>query len=231
MKNKYLKSVTRYITNSTFYHYFNPQKSYSQEGEDLVLNSFFEDYPRDYKGFYVDIGAYDPVRFSNTFFFYSKGWKGINIEPTYDKFKKLKQLRRRDINLNIAINNSSNNKKLNFYMFNEPALNTFNEERALELQLSSDKYKLKAVNAIEVTNLSELLNKYNCPGAIDFFNIDCEGVDLQVLEGNDWNKYKPDFIMIEDANFDIDKIDQNEIFQFLKTKKYDLIAKTKRTTI
>ena len=55
-------------------------KSYSQEGEDMVLRSFFEG-QKNYKGFFVDVGAHHPYRFSNTLHFYKKGWRGINIDP------------------------------------------------------------------------------------------------------------------------------------------------------
>ena len=52
--------------------------SFSQEGEDLILNRFLG---KKEKGFYVDIGAHDPKRFSNTNIFYERGWTGINIDP------------------------------------------------------------------------------------------------------------------------------------------------------
>ena len=52
-------------------HYFKPYTSYSQEGEDMILKSFFEN-KKHYRGFYVDVGAHHPVRYSNTYFFYKK---------------------------------------------------------------------------------------------------------------------------------------------------------------
>ena len=55
------------------------QKSYAQEGEDLILYRMI--YGKIDKGFYVDVGAHHPKRFSNTYFFYRKGWRGINVEP------------------------------------------------------------------------------------------------------------------------------------------------------
>ena len=58
-------------------------KSYSQEGEDMVLSRIFSDKN---KGFYVDVGAHHPIRFSNTYKFYKLGWHGINIEPNPDSF-------------------------------------------------------------------------------------------------------------------------------------------------
>ena len=50
---------------------------YSQEGEDMILGKIFSGQKH---GFYVDVGAHHPLRFSNTYLFYLKGWRGINID-------------------------------------------------------------------------------------------------------------------------------------------------------
>src|SRR3989344_2532261 len=60
--------------------------SYSQWGEDIIIDKLLG---MKNKGFYIDIGAYDPIRFSNTQRFYNKGWKGINIEPDPIRINKL----------------------------------------------------------------------------------------------------------------------------------------------
>src|SRR5438552_17947489 len=73
------------------------RNSYSQGGEDLVMDNFFNGKR---KGFYVDVGANDPTRFNNTKRFYKKGWRGINIEPDPKLFEKIKSDRSRDTNLN-----------------------------------------------------------------------------------------------------------------------------------
>ena len=54
--------------------------SYSQEGEDMVLARYLEGQKN---GFYVDVGAHHPFRFSNTYHFYLKGWHGVNIDPLW----------------------------------------------------------------------------------------------------------------------------------------------------
>jgi hypothetical protein len=55
--------------------------SFCQEGEDMILRDLFHDKE---KGFFIDVGALHPTRFSNTNYFYHKGWKGIYIEPSPD---------------------------------------------------------------------------------------------------------------------------------------------------
>src|SRR5690554_7725497 len=108
---------------------FLSHRSYSQEGEDMVLRGFYED-KKNYRGFYIDIGAHHPFRFSNTMYFYKKGWKGINIEADPKALKLFNGFRKRDINLNIGI--SGIKQLLTSYSFNESALNGFSKEISLE---------------------------------------------------------------------------------------------------
>ena len=83
--------------------------SYSQFYEDLILYSIFYDINN---GFYIDIGANDPNDISVTKAFYMIGWNGINIEPLPDKFKELAKIRKKDVNLNIAVGESKGNASL-----------------------------------------------------------------------------------------------------------------------
>jgi hypothetical protein len=102
--------------------------SYAQEGEDRVLLRLLE--PLKKSGFYVDVGAHHPVRFSNTYFFYLRNWHGINIDPLPGSMALFNRDRPRDINLELAI--ASEEQTLNYYMCNEPALNTFSPTLATE---------------------------------------------------------------------------------------------------
>ena len=192
----------------------------------MVLRSFYEGRKR-YKGYYVDIGAHHPYRFSNTLYFYKRGWKGINIEPTPSALKLFKLFRSRDINLNIGI--SSKKDKLKFYCFNEPALNGFSRELSEERNNTSKKYKIINELVIETYPLGEVLDKYLPEGQqIDFLTIDVEGLDMQVLQSNDWTKYKPLHILVEDQ-LDFNDLHGSEIYSFLEQQGYLLAAKTLRT--
>jgi len=57
--------------------YFIPKKTYSLFGEDLKVKKIFQNKK---KGFYVDVGAYHPLKINNTYLLYKKGWNGINID-------------------------------------------------------------------------------------------------------------------------------------------------------
>jgi FkbM family methyltransferase len=207
-------------------NYFESHTSYSQEGEDMVLRSFYEG-KKKYKGFYVDVGAHHPYRFSNTLFFYKKGWKGINIEPTPGAIKAFNVFRRRDVNLNIGI--SSKIDKLLFYCFNEPALNGFSKELSEERDSASKKYKIIKKIEVETYPLSDVLDKYlRANQQIDFLTIDVEGLDLQVLKSNNWAKYKPAYILVEDR-IDFTNLTGSEVYSYLQEQGYQLVAKTMRT--
>ena len=77
---------------------------YAQNKEDLLIKSFFPDVK---KGFYIDVGANDPVVDSVTKLFYDEGWSGINIEPIKKHIIDLDRLRPRDINLNLGLSDKT----------------------------------------------------------------------------------------------------------------------------
>ena len=204
------------------------QLSFAQEGEDLVLNKIFGNQSN---GFYIDIGANHPIRFSNTWFFYKKGWRGINIEPNPDMFKLLEEYRPHDLNLNIGI--SDVNDTLDYYMFNEPALNTFSEnERDQYLQKSE--YFIQNQMRVQVDTLENVFSKNNISKnqEIDFMSIDAEGFDLKVLKSFDITIYSPKVILIEILNIKsfIDVM-EDDIYVYLITKNYYLYLRTGNTFI
>src|ERR671932_817144 len=86
--------------------------SYAQNHEDVLLVRLFRP---GLTGFYVDVGANDPVSNSVTKHFYDLGWRGINVEPATAPFERLQEARPRDVNLNIGI--SDHEGTLTFHEF------------------------------------------------------------------------------------------------------------------
>lgn len=206
------------------------KKSYSQDGEDMIVASFYDSNPH-YKGFYVDIGAHHPFRYSNTQFFYEKGWRGINIDATPGSMDRFKDFRPEDINLEIGI--STVKGEIEFFMFESPALNTFDKNLAEEYKKINP---LTGIKIVQTYTINEVLDKYLPEGKkIDFMNIDIEGLDFDIIKSLNWEKYSPDFIMIEELNFidcDILKMNQgSELIDYLSEKGYIPTAKAKRTII
>ncbi|MCP4441160.1 MAG: FkbM family methyltransferase [Aureispira sp.] len=224
---KPIKKIIRTIIEWIYPSLLFANKSFSQDGEDMLLRAFYEG-KKNYKGFYVDIGAHHPYRFSNTAFFYKKKWRGINIEPTPSLMGAFQRVRKRDINLNIGISNS--NSKLTFYEFNEPALNSFDKDLSKQRdQDSSNNYKIISEKEIQVNCLKDVLEKHLPKNqTIDFFNVDAEGRDLDVLESNDWNKFRPIYVLVEDL-FNAEDSSSSKIYSFMVGKGYRLVGRSKRT--
>jgi FkbM family methyltransferase len=169
--------------------------SYSMNYEDVIIDKLL-DHKRD--GFYVDIGANDPLNSNNTMRFYRKGWSGINIEPNIRCYRRIVERRKRDVNLNIGIGKEA--ARSTFYSFLPDTRSTFSAEVADRL---IDKgLKLMEKNEVEIWPLSEVLGKYRPDETIDFMSIDTEGYDDQVILSNDWEKYRPGIICIEAAKLD-----------------------------
>jgi FkbM family methyltransferase len=202
--------------------------SYSQEGEDLILRRIFENQQQ---GFYIDVGAHHPKRFSNTYVFYKHGWRGINIDAMPDSMKLFNKFRKRDINLEKAL--SDKKERLTYYMFNEPALNGFLKSVSEKhISQGDGRYRIISEITMETTTLKEILDFYLPLGqVIHFLSIDVEGLEMGVLRSNDWDNYKPEVILVEALDTDLEHIFNSELFIFLHSKGYSLLAKTYHTYI
>jgi FkbM family methyltransferase len=201
------------------------RQSFAQEGEDLILASVFEGQK---SGFFVDVGAYHPRRFSNTNYFYLRGWRGINIDATPGSMKAFRRARPEDINIEAAV--SDEPRTLPYFIFNEPALNTFDPKLARERDgfLS---FKIVREIAIAACPLAQILDRHLLPGAnIDFMSVDAEGFDLAVLRSNDWGRFVPKIVLVEDTQAGtLAKIDASPITSFLRERGYEPFASTFRT--
>ena len=199
-------------------------RSYSQEGEDLILLRIFERQPH---GFYVDVGAHHPIRFSNTYHFYLKGWRGINIDATPGSMELFNKFRKKDINLEIGIGEKED--LITFYIFNEPALNTFDENLAKQRDGIFGYFIIQKI-PVKVYPLAKILEEYLPKGQeIDFMNIEVEGKELEVLKGNDWNKFRPKVILVEILSSSLEEFFDNSTYTFLNENNYSLFAKTFNT--
>jgi FkbM family methyltransferase len=201
------------------------RRSWSQEGEDILLSRLFEGKEQ---GFYVDVGAHHPRRFSNTQYFYRRGWRGINIEPNPEAAKAFRIERPGDINLQTAISDVPG--KLTYYVFDEPALNTFDAVLA-QSRLKETSYRLLRETEIPVVRLDALLDLHLPAGtSIDFMSIDVEGLDLQVLHSNNWVKYRPQCVLVEAlGSANLMEVMSGELHQLMEAHQYALFAKTYNT--
>jgi FkbM family methyltransferase len=204
-------------------------RSYSQEGEDRVLASLLlkiHGMPT-LDGFYVDVGAHHPYRYSNTCFFYKRGWRGINIDAMPGSMAEFRKQRPRDINVESGIGRQAGTSKL--YVFNVPALNTFDED--LARARCNDVWRVIRTVDVPIAPLSEIL-KQHLPNerTIDFLTVDVEGSDLDVLQSNDWNRYRPSVVLAETLGRSLDDLALDPVTGYMRSLGYVAYAKTVNTT-
>jgi FkbM family methyltransferase len=192
--------------------------SFAQEGEDLILERMFE---HQAAGTYVDVGAHHPQRFSNTHLLYRRGWHGVNIDATPGSMRPFAQQRPRDVNLECGVAATEGVQR--FFVFDEPALNTFDAARARSLEQT--RYQQTGVHDVRCAPLSMILREHAI-GAVDLLTIDVEGYDFEVLQTVDWTAHAPRVVLIEQLGQDLEAVLQTETYRFMSTRHYRLAAKT-----
>lgn len=196
---------------------------FSQGGEDITLITLFNNkIKKEEPGFFVDVGAYHPYKHSNTYLFYTKGWRGINIDARPGSMELFNKMRPEDINMEMGIGKISGFST--FYFLSENStMNSFSKESLIENGFYE---KVKKELRIEITTLKEVFEKkLSCSQKIDFLSIDVEGLDYDVLRSNDWEKFKPRVIVIELNCYDIFDLSENPSAKFLMGLGYKIVSK------
>lgn len=165
------------------------------------------DYINFSNGFFIECGANDGVNQSNTWYFEKYlNWHGILIEPLKNKFIELKKNR---------------NNKNYFYNFALSSSQKINSLNIIENNLTSkviDKLdKKKKVSKYNSTTLTKILDEVNAPKLVDFFSLDVEGYEEQVIKGINFKKYNFKYFLIETKN--------DKVIKLIESKNYKLIKK------
>jgi FkbM family methyltransferase len=155
---------------------------------DLVLCRLF---PVNQTGFYVDIGAGHPRFGNDTFPLYQRGWRGINIEPSYGFHAALMEERSRDINLRVVLSDSSG-EALTYDELDGSGPSICDVERATASQTSA---RDLVRHEIPVTTLSSILTEAGIDH-IHVLKVEVKGFEEKVLNGNDWEKFRPDVVVV-----------------------------------
>ncbi len=170
------------------------KKSYSQYGEDLIIDSFFQNHVNLIKGNYLDIGCYHPVGISNTYLLHKKGWHGVVVDIDDYKLNLFKKRRGSSVEvLKGAISSQDSESRVPIYKFNQPfsPYDTLSEEIAkMRSKAINIEYTTEMVNQISINSL---LNKQH----FDLINIDVEGLDELIVNSIDFKKFQPTMIVYE----------------------------------
>lgn len=206
------------------------KRSYSQCGEDLVLEFLFMELGITNPS-YIDIGAHHPKYLNNTYLFYRKGSRGINIEPDPVLFREFEKSRKGDVNLNMGIGDKSG--EADFYIMTEPTLNTFSRTEAEKIEAEHEFYKIQEVRKTKVCMVEDIVREY-CNGKFpDFMSLDVEGLDEIVLRSIDYTRDAPKVICVESLTFAVKRKGQKKtaLIRFVEEQGYIVYADTHINTI
>jgi FkbM family methyltransferase len=163
--------------------------TYAQNFEDVMLGRVFRDR---IDGFYVDVGAGDPVELSVTKWFYDLGWSGINIEPNPTFYQKLVAERARDVNLQCGAGAIEGDAL--YFQLSANELSSFDPDVRARAAAAGMPVVPRDVAVLPLTRI---LDRHSNGRAIDFLKIDVEGWEREVLTGLDLQHYRPTVILVE----------------------------------
>lgn len=170
--------------------------SYSQSGEDIIIEYLFRLRKID-QPVCLDIGAYHPIAANNTYKFFLKGSKVVNIDANPAAIESFATIRPADTNLNIGI--GAGDGEFDFYIMEDAALNTFSLEEKIGLEKMGS--RLKEVRKIKMVPVNQVLKEYFDDTVPDLVSIDAEGVDFDIIKSYNFSKYAPKVICIESINY------------------------------
>lgn len=169
-----------------------PLKSYSQFGEDIVLQHLLPDQV----GTYIDIGSGHPIVGSNTYLLYQRGWSGVLVDPIETNISESRETRPRDVCIQAACGQEST-EVVTFYEYDIYEYSTTSAERVLELTKLG--HLVTKTYTVESVNVNDLLAKTTNKSPL-VLCIDVEGAEFNVLRQIKWDMFSPEYIVVEEWN-------------------------------
>ena len=216
--------IKKYISRESFFYkfflyyrliykekYFIRRKSYSQCGEDLFIFNYMKK-NNIHKGTYVDLGAFHPIKYSNTCLLFNNGWSGTNIDLNQTAIDYFNIVRPQDNNVCCVISNKEKNVKVFINSIFSP-INSINKKHAKRFNFDSKNKLSYSVKAKKFNSI--------CKEKIDFLDIDIEGSDFMVLKSISLKNFEPKLICIEI----LDKDNFNKVKDYLIKYNYFFIKK------
>jgi FkbM family methyltransferase len=165
-----------------------PRISYAQYGDDILLDRLFGDHV----GRYVDIGSYHPLDINNTHFFYERGWRGVNIEPTRHGHALFQEHRPDDLNLPLAVSDHDGEMTL-YEVIGDLCSSTLQCEIV-------EPYRARGVemtpHQVPVLTLRSLIDAHGIEPP-DLLSIDVEGHEAAVIRGTPLDSWRPRVLVVE----------------------------------
>jgi hypothetical protein len=171
------------------------QQTYAQSGEDQIVY-FILDYLRVKKKDYIDVGAWAPILYNNTYLLYTLGYRGVLIEPNGDACQKLREVRPRDTVLEAGIGVTSV-READYYIMSKSSWNTFSKEEAeRQVEVSNGTVTIRGVIKRQLLDLNQVMDRY-FGRAPAFLSVDTQGLELAILKSIDYARFRPEIICTE----------------------------------
>jgi FkbM family methyltransferase len=223
-----LGSIKKVIKKVVF-HFIKPDvqyviNSYAQAGEDAIIKFLFQGVGID-KPSYLELGVYKPDFGSNTFLFYQAGARGVCVEADQSLISSIKKVRGEDKVLNVGVG-VGDTPSVDFYIFNEPSLNTMDKAEA-EFRASMVTYSIEKVVNIQLKNINVIIEE-NFENYPDLLSVDIEGLDLDVLKSLNLSEYPIPVICVETCTYSENHIKPKDyaIQEYMLSNGYFLYADT-----
>jgi FkbM family methyltransferase len=204
------------------------KQSWAEHGEDLVIESLCR-YLKIDKPTYLDIGAADPIFNSNTYLFYSKGCRGVLIEPNPSLSGALMKIRPGDRTINAGIG-FDGRTEADYYMVSGALSNTFSKDwiDASAARLGNRDFIEKVIE-MPLLNINAVIAEYFCK-APDLLSIDTEGLDFDILRSLDFNRFRPPIVCAETLMVESKGVEPR-IIDLMRSKEYSVRGSTIQNAI
>lgn len=158
--------------------------------------------PRD--GFFVEVGANDGYRQSNTYYLEKfRNWRGILIEGIPELYEQCTDERRASHVFNCALvseDYDSDEVTMNYANLMSVVEGAFGSKKStkshVDRGLNIQDIKMTYEVTVPARTLTSILDEVQ-PAKIDLFSLDVEGYELEVLDGLDFDRYRPSFLLVE----------------------------------
>lgn len=198
---------------------YNLTNIYSEWGQDFIFLSIFNRLNMNYKDItYLDLGAFKPDISNNTFSLYIRGSRGVLVEANPTLINDLKTKRSKDIILNNCIVPfKSNYSQIDFYVLEPPELSSISK-KIVDTHINTGMATIKEIKTIYTITPKEIIEKFFNDKSPDLISIDIEGIEDQIIERFDFNKYRPKLFCIESW------INKQGIAKHMHANNYTLLA-------
>ena len=200
---------------------YSSKKSYSFGGCDLLIDYIFKSKK---KGFYLDVGCQHPVSNNNTYLLYKRGWSGINIDLDPKNIRLFNLERPNEINICKCV--SSNNSKKDLFFFHPGSPINSLEKKTIKNKSNFSLKKIKTFTLNSILQDQKIRH-------IDYFNLDVEGHEIDILKNFDIKYYKPKVISVEFIDYQMKKLEfknnninrvlQSDLYKYFITNDYHFV--------